>query len=80
METQLTSAQFKQARRALGLTLFQLGQVLDTDPRTIRKWEAGDEAATSRNPNPIACRVLHWLASGELKLERGLAAFDKIED
>ena len=69
MDTKLTAAEFKAARRKLGLTLARLGEIIDTDPRTIRKWEADDSASTSRDPNPIACRVLHWLGSGELKLK-----------
>ncbi len=65
----MTPAEFKQARNDLGLSLSQLAAILDTDPRTIRKWEAEDTASTSRDPNPIACRVLHWLSTGELKLK-----------
>lgn len=64
----MTPAEFKQARQSLGLTLSQLAAILDVDSRTIRKWEAPESALTSRDPNPTACQVLRWLASGELKI------------
>ncbi len=57
----LTHLQFKEARRKLRLSASQLGTILNTDPRTIRKWE--DESGT-RPPNPIACRVVEWLLAG----------------
>lgn len=53
--------QLKEARRKLGLSASQLGRILNTDPRTIRKWE--DESGT-RPPNPIACRVVEWMLNG----------------
>ena len=55
---------FKAGRRALGLSVSELGRILDTVPRTIRKWEAGDEAATSRSVNPVAAQVMRWLLDG----------------
>ena len=57
----LTPTQFKEARRKLRLSASQLGHILNTDPRTIRKWE--DESGT-RPPNPIACRVVEWMLNG----------------
>lgn len=60
----MTSEQFKEARQSLGLTLAQLGVILDTDPRTIRKWEADSSASTSRGPNPVACRAVQWMLAG----------------
>jgi DNA-binding transcriptional regulator YiaG len=63
----MTPQEFKQARHKLGLSLSGLAKILDTDPRTIRKWEA-TTGTNCRNPNPIACQVLRWLASGELNL------------
>lgn len=56
-----TPQQFKQARNKLGLSAKQLGTILNTDPRTIRRWE--DESGT-RPPNPVACRVMEWLLTG----------------
>ncbi len=57
----MSPAEFKEARRKLGLSASQLGAILNTDPRTIRKWE--DESGT-RPPNPIACRVIEWMLAG----------------
>lgn len=49
-------AQFKEARHKLGLSVSQLGAILDTEPRTIRRWEDG-----SRSPNPVAVQVMRWM-------------------
>jgi DNA-binding XRE family transcriptional regulator len=57
----MSPSEFKAARRKLGLSASQLGSILNTDPRTIRKWE--DESGT-RPPNPIACRVVEWMLNG----------------
>lgn len=57
----MTPSEFKEARRKLGLSSADIGYILNTDPRTIRKWE--DESGT-RPPNPIACRVLEWMLGG----------------
>lgn len=56
--------EFKAARKSLGLTLAELGAILDTDSRTIRKWEADENASTGRTPNPIACQVMKWMLQG----------------
>ena len=55
----MTPAEFKAARNNLGLSHRQLAHILNVDPRTVRKWESQDG---TRPPNPIACRVLEWLA------------------
>lgn len=57
----MTPAQFKVARQTLGLSQSQLGRILDTDPRTIRKWEHDDG---TRPPNPVASRVMGWMLAG----------------
>lgn len=57
----VTPTQFKAMRQELGLSAAQLGQILNTDPRTIRRWEQPDG---TRPPNPIACRVLTWMLAG----------------
>ena len=64
----MTGKEFKEARQALGLSVSDLGTILDTNPATIRRWESPDHRKTSRDPNPIACQVLRWLQSGELNL------------
>jgi DNA-binding transcriptional regulator YiaG len=60
----MDAAEFKATRRRLGLTVAQLGHILNTAPTTIRKWEARDDASTARAPNPIACQVLRWMLAG----------------
>ncbi|MFE3836070.1 helix-turn-helix domain-containing protein [Pseudogemmobacter sonorensis] len=60
----MTPAEFKEARRKLGLSQSQLGQILDTTPQTIRKWEMAEDRSTARSVNPVAARVMGWLLSG----------------
>ncbi|MFV0385608.1 helix-turn-helix domain-containing protein [Paracoccus sp. (in: a-proteobacteria)] len=60
----MNPAEFKKARRALGLSQAQLGVILDTNPTTIRKWEAEEDRSTSRNPNPVAAQVMRWMLAG----------------
>lgn len=57
----MTPAQFKEARQTLGLSTSKLGAILNVDPRTVRRWEENDG---TRPPNPIACRVVHWMLDG----------------
>lgn len=64
----MTPQQFRGARQTLGLTINQLAEILDTNPVTIRRWEMSPDRSTARDPNPVACQVLRWLASGQLKL------------
>jgi hypothetical protein len=54
-------SEFREARRKLDLSALELGVILDTDPRTIRKWARNDG---TRPPNPIACRVMQWMLDG----------------
>lgn len=60
----MTPREFKEARRKLGLSQNQLGEILDTNPATIRKWEAEEDRATSRAPNPVASQAMRWFLSG----------------
>lgn len=64
----MTPMEFKGARQALGLSVNELADILDTNPVTIRKWETDPSHNTARSPNPIACQVLRWLQSGQLNL------------
>lgn len=57
----MTPAEFKEARSNLGLSQAKLGAILNTDTRTVRRWEAEDG---TRPPNPIACRVMEWMRAG----------------
>jgi DNA-binding transcriptional regulator YiaG len=59
----MTPTEFKAARNTLGLTLSDTARILNTDPRTIRKWEA-EGGNSARPPNPIACQVLKWMLAG----------------
>jgi DNA-binding XRE family transcriptional regulator len=60
----MTPAEFKEARRELGLSQSQLGLLLDTSPQTIRKWETDEERSTARSVNPVAARAMHWFLAG----------------
>ena len=60
----MTPQKFKEARQELGLSHSALGKIIDTDPRTIRRWEAEENVNSARPPNPIACRVLKWMLAG----------------
>jgi DNA-binding transcriptional regulator YiaG len=55
----MTPAEFRAGRQQLGLTLKELGGILNTDPRTVRRWENHE-----RPLNPIADRVMEWLLAG----------------
>lgn len=54
-------AEFKQARNSLGLSAAALGRILDTNPRTVRRWESVDDP---RPVNPIAAKVMQWMMDG----------------
>ena len=57
----MTPTQFKQARRKLGLSATQLGHILNSDPRTVRRWESESD---TRPVNPIAMQVMQWMLDG----------------
>ena len=59
----MTPDEFREARHKLGLTLSELGSILATDPRTIRKWDATG-GANARSPNPVAVQVMYWMLEG----------------
>jgi len=54
-----TSVEFKEARHKLGLSVYELGSIINIDARTVRRWEDGE-----RPPNPVACRVMRWMLDG----------------
>lgn len=60
----LTKEEFKAGRKSLGLSVYQLGHILNTTPDTVRKWEMPDYRNTARGPNPVAQRVLQWMLDG----------------
>lgn len=61
--------EFKEARRALGLTQSELAAILDTAPRTIRKWETAGERSTARSVKP-GRGPSHALVSRRLQASR----------
>ena len=58
------SAEFKSARRALGMTQLQAAKLFGVAPTTVRKWEAGDDCSTSTKVHPAAARFMEALAGG----------------
>ena len=59
-----TSAEFKAARIALGLSVSQCADLCRVYVRTIRRWETGAGHGDGRNPHPSACRLM------EIEMER----------
>ena len=59
----MTPTEFREARERLGLSLTDLGHILDTHHRTVRKWET-PEGSSARPPNPVACQVVRWMLAG----------------
>jgi DNA-binding transcriptional regulator YiaG len=57
----MTPDKFKEARLSLGLSARQLSIILNTNERTIRRWETDDG---TRPVNPIAIRVMQWMLNG----------------
>ena len=57
----MTPLEFKLARKSLGLSAARLGRILNSDPRTVRRWESDDDP---RPVNPIAARVVQWMLDG----------------
>lgn len=56
----MNAAEFRAARKALGLSYGELGAILNVRADTIRnKWEGGKVP-----PSPMAVRVLEWMAGG----------------
>jgi DNA-binding transcriptional regulator YiaG len=39
----MTHTQFEAARNKLGLTQAQVGRLVDVEPRTVRRWAAGEQ-------------------------------------
>ena len=57
--------EIKEARRALGLTQRELGDMLDTDAQTIRRMEMDPtRAITARTPAPRMVRLIQAYLDG----------------
>lgn len=65
----MTAKEFRDARVSLQMSQSHLGKILNTHPRTIRKWEQDDG---TRPPNPIACRVIEWMLAGYMPPMEGV--------
>jgi len=61
IRTPMTPQKFKEARQTLGLTQQELAYILNSNPRTVRRWETDDD---TRPVNPVAQRVIEWMLDG----------------
>ena len=52
--------EFRKIQKSLGLNATELGLILDTDTRTIRRWRSD---ADPRTVNPVAAKVMRWMAA-----------------
>lgn len=60
----MTGEEFKAGREYLGLSQSEIGYILNTEPRTIRKWEAPNDTTNARSVNPVAAQVMRWMLDG----------------
>jgi DNA-binding transcriptional regulator YiaG len=51
---------FRRARGDLGLTVAQVARLLQTNERTVKRWESSDD----RMVHPTAAMVMDWFAGG----------------
>jgi DNA-binding transcriptional regulator YiaG len=56
----MTPAELKSARHALGLSVRQMAQMLDTDEQTVRRMEMEPDRSTAR---PVAARMARLIAA-----------------
>lgn len=52
----MTPHELKLSRERLSLTQQELAFLLNTNIRTVQRWESGE-----RIPNPVAVRVVQWM-------------------
>jgi transcriptional regulator with XRE-family HTH domain len=56
----MNGEEFREARKALGLTIGDTAAILGVSPDTIRRrWQLDKPG-----PNPIACNVMRWMTDG----------------
>jgi len=60
----MTPVQIKKARRDLGLTVDQMGAMLDTDAQTVRRMGYDASKSTSRTPAVRMVRLIHAYLAG----------------
>lgn len=70
-ETNLNAAEIEAYRRAMGLTLEELGQQINANPRTIRAWEAGKQKALPIYTTAITALYNQHRAQAEALAEAG---------
>jgi len=56
----MTADEFREALRALGLSQTRCGILMMTDPRTVRRWAAGDVPV----PGPVIVLLEAWQRHG----------------
>lgn len=69
----MTPQEFREARQSLGLSISDTVEIMGLGKNgdvTVRRWELDPDKKQARAPNPIACKVLEYLLSGELVLKR----------
>ena len=60
----MTPAEIKEARHAMGLSVADLAQLLDTDPQPVRRMEQSEDANTFRRPAPRMVRLIRAYLDG----------------
>jgi len=60
----MTPVQIKKARRDLGLTVDQMGAMLDTDAQTVRRMGYDANKSTSRTPAVRMVRLIEAYLAG----------------
>lgn len=71
----MTPAEFRAARKSLGLSVRQAADFLNVDVRTYRRWEADPESDTgARPPHPTACLLMRMALRRPAIITEALAA------
>ena len=60
----MNHAEIKAARQALGLSLSEFAEMLDTDPTTTRRLEMAPHNSTARQPAPRMLRLIQAYLDG----------------
>ena len=60
----MNHAEIKAARQALGLSLSEFAEMLDTDPTTTRRLEMAPHNSTARQPAPRMLRLIEAYLAG----------------
>ena len=60
----MNHSEIKLARQALGLSLSEFAEMLDTDPTTTRRLEMAPQNSTARQPAPRMLRLIQAYLDG----------------